>query len=47
MRPTSERELAAVLRRLERSARTFRAGAASTNYHDDVLAGLLAQHTGA
>ncbi len=47
VRPTSEKELDAVLRRLERSARTFRADAASTNYHDDVLAGLLAQHTGA
>ena len=47
VRPTSEKEFDAVLRRLERSARNFRASSASTHYHDNVLAGLLARYTGA
>jgi hypothetical protein len=47
IRPTSEREFDAVLRRLERSARTFRADSASTNYHGKVLSGLLGSFTGA
>lgn len=40
-RPTSEREYDAVLRRLERSARTFRTDGASTWYQDKVLVDLL------
>lgn len=37
LRPTSESELDAVLRRLARSARTFSEGATSTHYFDNVL----------
>lgn len=41
LRPTSESELDAVLRRLARSARTFSDGATSTHYFDKVLGPLL------
>jgi len=41
LRPTSESELDAVLRRLARSARTFGDGATSTYYFDKVLGPLL------
>jgi hypothetical protein len=46
-RPTSEREFDAILARLERSARTFRKSATSTNYYDHVIADLLGDFTGA
>lgn len=41
LRPTSESEFDAVLRRLARSARTFSEGATSTHYFDNVLGPLL------
>jgi hypothetical protein len=41
LRPTSESEFDAVLRRLARSARTFSEGATSTHYFDKVLGPLL------
>lgn len=41
LRPTSESEFEAVLRRLARSARTFGGGATSTHYFDNALRPLL------
>ncbi len=41
LRPTSESEFDAVLRRLARSARSFGAGATSTHYFDNALQPLL------